>query len=132
MSQHTDDDVEIRNLLAQYCLSLDFDDVEGWVSLFTPDAEYLVYGRTFRGHEGLRKMMSAAPGGLHLGGPPVVNIDGDRAETVQNLLFVERTTNEMRRSVYDDVLVRTENGWRIKRRRCRFIVTDGLSDRPDK
>jgi hypothetical protein len=80
----------------------------------------------------LRKMMSAAPGGLHLGGPPVVNIDGDRAETLQNLLFIERVTNEMRRSVYDDVLVRTENGWRIKSRRCRFIVRDGLSDRPDK
>ncbi len=132
MSQHTDDDVEIRNLLAQYCLTLDFDDVEGWVSLFTPDAEYQVYGRTFRGHDGLRKMMSAAPGGLHLGGPPVVRIDGDRAETLQNLLFIERTTDEMRRSVYDDVLVRTENGWRIKSRRCRFIVKDGLSDRPDR
>jgi hypothetical protein len=124
------DELAIRNLLASYCLRLDLDDVDGWVALFTPDAQYHVYGRAFRGHEGLRKMMAAAPGGLHLGGPPVVTLDGDRATTLQNLLFIERTTNEMRRSVYDDDLVRTAKGWRIQRRRCRFIVADGLSDRP--
>src|ERR1700760_2875759 len=90
------DELAIRNLLAHYCLSLDLDDIEGWVPLFTPDAEYHVYGRAFRGHEGLRKMMSAAPGGLHLGGPPVVTMNGDRATTLQNLLFFERTTGEMR------------------------------------
>jgi hypothetical protein len=125
------DELAIRNLLAQYCLCLDLDDVDGWVALFTADAEYHVYGRAFRGHAGLRKMMSAAPGGLHLGGPPVVTLNGDRATTLQNLLFFERTTGEMRRSVYDDDLVRTPDGWRIQRRRCRFIVADGMSDRPD-
>ena len=29
-----------------------------------------------------------------------------------------------------DLLVRTRDGWRIARRRCQFIVADGLSDRP--
>lgn len=126
------DDAEIRNLLARYCLALDLDDVEGWVALFTPDASYHVYGRAFEGHDGLRKMMAAAPGGLHLGGPPVVErVDDDRATTRQNLLFVERGTSEMRSAVYDDELVRTADGWRIARRRCRFLTADGLSDRPD-
>jgi hypothetical protein len=37
----------------------------------------------------------------------------------------------MRRSVYNDELRRTENGWRIAKRSCRFIVSDGLSDRPE-
>ena len=125
------DDAAIRNLLAHYCVLLDLDDVEGWVGLFTPDATYLVYGRTFVGHDGLRKMMSGAPGGLHLGGPPAIDpIDADHARTMQNLLFIERTTGEMRRSLYDDELVRTPDGWRIASRRCRFIVAAGLSDRP--
>jgi 3-phenylpropionate/cinnamic acid dioxygenase small subunit len=126
-----DDHAEILNLMARYCLLLDLDDVEGWVALFTPDAAYEVYGRTFSGHDGLRRMMSGAPGGLHLGGPPVVDLlDGGRARTQQNLLFIDRTTGESRSAVYHDDLVRTDDGWRIASRRCQFIVPGGLSDRP--
>jgi 3-phenylpropionate/cinnamic acid dioxygenase small subunit len=128
-----EDDAEIRNLLARYCLLLDQDDVEQWVQLFTPDATYSVYGRAFVGHEGLRKMMSAAPGGLHLGGPPAIEaVDDDHALTQQNLLFMERSGGEMRRSLYHDELVRTNEGWRIATRRCQFITAEGLSDRPDR
>jgi 3-phenylpropionate/cinnamic acid dioxygenase small subunit len=126
------DHVAITQLLARYCLTLDQDDVEGWVSCFTPDASFEVYGRSWDGHDGLRKMAGAAPGGLHLGGPPVVEMTGaDEARTQQNLLFVERTTGISRKSVYTDVLRRTPEGWRIARRRCRFIVAGGLSDRPE-
>jgi 3-phenylpropionate/cinnamic acid dioxygenase small subunit len=127
-----DDHVAITNLLARYCLALDLDDVDTWIDLFTPDASYEVYGRSWDGHEGLRKMMRAAPGGLHLGGPPVIDTVGpDEARTTQNLLFVEAKTGVMRRSVYTDELRRTEDGWRIAKRRCQFIVADGLSDRPE-
>jgi hypothetical protein len=127
-----EDDAAIRDLLARYCRCLDLDDVEGWVALFTTDATYHVYGRAFEGHDGLRAMMRGAPGGLHLGGPPVVEgVDADHATTWQNLLFVERGTGQMRSAVYDDELVRTPDGWRIASRRCRFIVADGLADRPD-
>src|SRR5574338_625739 len=63
-----EDHVAICDLLARYCLALDAGDVDGWVALFTPDARYEVYGRSFEGHAGLRRMLSGAPGGLHLGG----------------------------------------------------------------
>jgi uncharacterized protein (TIGR02246 family) len=132
MNPTPEDHVAITNLLARYCLALDLDDVEAWVALFTPDASYEVYGRSWDGHDGLRKMMRHAPGGLHLGGPPVIEMLGDdRARTMQNLLFVERVSGTARRSVYTDELQRTEDGWRIARRHCQFIVADGLSDRPD-
>ena len=130
MSTTTDDHTDIRNLMARYCLTLDLDDVDGWVELFTPEAVYEVYGRAFVGHDGLRGMATAAPGGLHLGGPVVIDIDGDRARTTRNLLFVERTTNEHRHAVYNDDLVRTDAGWRIAHCRCRFHGPDGLTDRP--
>jgi 3-phenylpropionate/cinnamic acid dioxygenase small subunit len=58
-----EDHAAISHLLARYCLTLDHDDVDGWVALFTPDATYQVYGRSFDGHEGLRRMMTGAPGG---------------------------------------------------------------------
>ena len=126
-----EDHAAISNLLARYCLALDLDDVDGWVSLFTPDATYQVYGRVFAGHEGLRAMMGAAPGGLHLGGPPVIDVlDGDRARTTRNLLFVDRSDGVARNAVYTDDLVRTLDGWRIAACRCQFITADGLSDRP--
>ena len=111
MSDPSDRRREIRNLLARYCLTLDLDDVDGWVALFTPDATYHVYGRAFEGHDGLRRMMGGAPGGLHLGGPPVIErVDDDHATTQRNLLFVERASGTMRSAVYDDELVRTPDG----------------------
>lgn len=127
-----EDHADIRNLFARYCLLLDLDDVEGWVGLFTPDAVYQVHGREFTGHDGLRGMVTAAPGGLHLGGPVVVDVDGDAARTTRNLLFVDRSTGETRHAVYDDELVRTVGGWRIIRCRCRFHTPDGLADRPSR
>ncbi len=128
---HADDHAEITNLLARYCLVLDHDDVDGWVSLFVPESTYEVYGRAFTGHDGLREMMAGAPGGLHLGGPPVVELVGaDAARTQQDLMFVDRVTGEMRSAVYDDELVRTDAGWRFVSRCCRFIGPEGLADRP--
>jgi hypothetical protein len=121
----------ISDLLARYCLTLDVDDVDGWVQLFTPDGRFEVYGRSWDGHEGLRRMATGAPGGLHLGGPPVIVVlDDDHARTTRNLLFVERGGSEQRSAVYTDELVRTADGWRIASCRCRFITADGLSDRP--
>ena len=131
MDPGPEDHAAIANLLARYCLALDLDDVEAWVALFTPDASFEVYGRSFVGHDGLRAMMAAAPGGLHLGGPPVVEmVDRDTARTTQNLLFVDRAGGDTRSAVYTDELRRTPEGWRIATRRCRFIVAEGLSDRP--
>jgi hypothetical protein len=132
MPEMADDDAEIRNLLARYCVYLDLDDADGWVGLFTPGAVYQVYGREFAGHEGLRAMATAAPGGLHLGGQVAIELDGDWARTMHNLLFVDRETGENRGAVYDEDLVRTSDGWRIARCRCRFHGPDGLADRPPK
>ena len=127
-----DDHAEIRNLMAKYCLYLDLDDAEGWVGLFTPNALYRVYGREFVGHDGLRSITTGAPGGFHLGGPVVIDLDGDHAHTTRNLLFVERTTGVARHAVYNDDLVRTNDGWRISGCRCRFHTAEGLADRPPK
>lgn len=123
---------EIRNLLAKYCLYLDLDEFEAWADLFTPDGVFEVYGREFAGHQGLRDMAAAAGSGLHLGGPPVIEIEGDRARATRNLLFHKPSEGETRYAVYDDDLVRTADGWRIARTRCRFHGPDGLADRPPK
>jgi ketosteroid isomerase-like protein len=125
-----DDQLEITDLLARYCLALDRHDLDAWVSLFTDDAHYTVFGRTFEDHAGLRAMMDAAPRGLHLGGLPLISVDGDTASVIQNALFVDAVTHESRLAVYSDELVRAETGWRFRSRRCQFIGPDGFGDRP--
>ena len=70
MDPEPEDHVAITNLLARYCLCLDHDDVEGWVALFTPDASFEVYGRSFDGHDGLRAMAKRLPGASTSGDHP--------------------------------------------------------------
>lgn len=126
------DHAAIVNLFATYCLTLDHDEIDRCVELFTEDGSFEVYGHTFQGREKVRKMMVGAPGGLHLGGPAAIDsIEGDVAHTRQNLLFVERESGVMRRAVYTDEVRRVDGEWRIHRRRCQFIVPGGLADRPD-
>jgi hypothetical protein len=58
-------------------------------------------------------------------------LNGDRAVTRQNLLFIQADTQESRLAVYSDDLARTNDGWRIATRRCQFMGFDGvLRDRP--
>ena len=121
-----------RNLLARYCLLLDHNDVDGWVPLLHRHGTYKVYGRTFAGPDGpaadARRRARRAPPGRSAGhraprrrprprpAEPAVCRPGDRRRAGG--------------AVYDDMLVRTDDGWRIAsavplhhRRR--------LGDRPD-
>ena len=124
------DTAEIVNLLALYCHRLDHSDHEGWVDLFTADGRFEVYGRSFEGSDGLLRMAEGAPPGLHMASVPVVDLDGDRATVQQSFLFVDQVTRETRIGWYDDVVVRTSEGWRLEVRRSTFLTPNGPSDRP--
>jgi hypothetical protein len=121
---------EIIDVLAAYGSLLDREQIDEWLELFTPDCEFLVYGRIFHGPEGLRRMTADAPGGLHLGAVPTVKVNGDEARAGQSFLFVDQKTHEQRIGWYDDELVRLDGRWRIARRRCTFLTADGPADRP--
>jgi hypothetical protein len=125
-----DDLAEINILLTRYGSTLDTEDDEGWVALFTPDCRYEVYGRTFEGHDGLRKITGGAAKGLHISAQALVQLDGDRATSRRSFIFVDRTDHSMRIGWYDDDLVRTPDGWRIQVVRCTFIGPDGPQNRP--
>ena len=125
-----EDEVEIRELLAAYALSLDGGDIDQCVRLFTADAEFLVYGRTFAGHGGIGKMFRDAPRGLHLTGVSRIELRGDAATALSQVLFVRTDSLQLRPALYDDELVREDGRWRFRRRRCRFVTSHGLSDSP--
>jgi hypothetical protein len=130
MADTTNDHIEITALAARYGALLDRDRIDEWLELFTPDAAFHVYGRSFDGHAGLRKMAEGAPGGIHMGGLPVITVDTDTAQVGQSFVFVDRATHETRIGWYDDELVRVDGRWLIQTRRCTFATPDGPSDRP--
>ena len=84
----TDDSAAIRELIAAYALALDAGDIDGCVQLFTADAQFLVYGRSFDGHDGIRKMFQDAPRGLHLTGVSRIDVRDDTATARSQVLFV--------------------------------------------
>lgn len=126
-----DDEAAIRDLIARYALALDAGDVDGCVRLFAPDGEFLVYGRTFAGHDGIADMFRAAARGLHLTGVSRIAVDGQRATARSQVLFVRAGDLQLRPALYDDELTRVDGRWRFARRRCSFVTSGGLADNPE-
>src|ERR1700739_1241896 len=126
-----DDKTAIRELIAGYALALDGGDVDGCVQLFVADAEFLVYGRSFAGHDGIAKMFRDAPRGLHLTGVSRIDARDDTATARSQVLFVRAGDLHLRPALYDDELVRVDGRWRFRRRRCRFVTSAGLADSPE-
>jgi uncharacterized protein (TIGR02246 family) len=127
----TDDRAAIHELIAAYALALDAGDIGGCVALFVPDAEFLVYGRSFAGLDGIGTMFRDAPRGLHLTGVSRIDVRGDTATARSQVLFVRAGDLHLRPALYDDELVRADGQWRFQRRRCQFVTSRGLSDSPE-
>lgn len=130
----TDDQAAIRGLFADYALALDAGDIDECLALFEPDAEFIVYGRSFAGNDGIGKMFRDAPRGLHLTGVSRIDVRGDTATARTQVLFVRAGGLHLRPALYDDELVRAPTGsgqWRFRRRRCQFVTSHGLSDTPE-
>ena len=125
------DDRAIRDLLACYALALDTDDVDRCVDLFTDDGEFVVFGREFSGRDQIRAMFESAPRGLHLTGVSSIDVSGDAATARSQVLLVEAGTMHLRPALFDDDLSRDGGRWRFRRRRCQFITSGGLADRPE-
>lgn len=53
------DRAAVADLLAAYGVLLDREALDEWLALFTEDAAFEAFGRTFSGHEGLRKMATS-------------------------------------------------------------------------
>ena len=127
----TNDQAAIRELIAGYALALDAGDIDGCLKLFTDDAEFLVYGRSFAGSDGIGKMFRDAPRGLHLTGVSRINVRDDTASARSQVLFVRAGDLHLRPALYDDELIRVDGHWLFQRRRCRFITSAGLADSPE-
>ena len=82
-----DDRTAIRELLTSYALALDAGDIDDCVQLFTANAEFLVYGRSFAGHDSIGRMFRDAPRGLHLTGVSRIDVRDNIATVRSQVLF---------------------------------------------
>ena len=112
------------DLVLDYAWFRDEHDVEGYVALFTSDAELTLQGQTYRGHSAIRERMQAAAAGpatRHLMSTIRIRPDGpDRATGVSYVTVYASDTPVVEGFAvignYIDEFVRTPQGWRIARR----------------
>ena len=95
------DVIELEQLLARYAVGMTKDDVDAVVEVFTPDGTYSAFGDTYQLAD-FPKLVAAAPKGLFLVGPPVLELDGDTGQGEQPLCFVEQQSHDMRIGYYTD------------------------------
>lgn len=123
----TDDVIEIEQLLARYAVGMTKDDIDAVMDVFTADGTYSAFGDTYTLAD-FPTLVAAAPKGLFLVGPPVLDLDGDTGRGEQPLCFVDQTNHAMRIGWYTDTYQRTSDGWRLRTRSMTFLRKSGARD----
>ncbi len=121
------DAVELEQLLARYALGMTKDDVDSVMQVFTPDGTYSAFGDVYQLAD-FPTLVAAAPKGLFLVGPPVLDLDGDTGTGEQPLCFVDHEDHAMRIGYYTDTYRRTADGWRLQTRAMTFLRKSGARD----
>jgi hypothetical protein len=119
--------VEIHDLCSRYMLLCSQFVEDRWLEVFTADAEYNAFGTPYT-LERFPALLAAAPRGQFIGNMPVVELDGDRANGKQHFVFIDQQTHAMRLGWYNDEYARTDDGWRIRRRKTTFMRKHGGFD----
>jgi len=127
--QEISDRMEINNLLIDYCSAVDAREIDAFDTIFTPDAfiDYTALGG-IKGNleevkEYLKRVLPHFPASQHMIANSRVWLDGDtaRARTMCHnpMVMVVPESGEQVAFYglwYIDQLVRTDAGWRIRRR----------------
>jgi hypothetical protein len=140
-----EDRLEILELLARYCWAIDCDDGSAWAATFTPDGVFhsLLLDRSFSGHDELvgmietlkqRRLEGPDRNLIHVPANVVLEPrDDGKVRLVAQLLGPRRRADDgadFAIGWYDDVVVRTDDGWRFEVRRHRHWPDPDLGGSP--
>jgi uncharacterized protein (TIGR02246 family) len=126
------DEEAVRRLITLYSQLLDDGRLDEWAQLFTEDAVFSVWGRTYEGRaairDGIGGMQPEHPG-KHVAFATVVDLDGDTARAWTDFVAVADTgPGEWGRSYaiataarYHDRLVRADGRWSFRERHIRMV-----------
>jgi uncharacterized protein (TIGR02246 family) len=131
-----EDEDGIRRTISEYSQRCDDGRFDVWSELFTEDGRFVVAGNATVGREPIRKMMEAMlpPGsrGKHITSNTIVDIDGHRAASSTDYLFVRPTPTGptiVAAGRYHDRLVREGTHWRFEERTITMLGdSDGTAD----
>ncbi len=142
MSQN-DDKAEIIEALNMYAFALDARRWDLFDRVFTQDVE-AVFGPAGAAWSGLEEFKSSfamfhdtLDSHVHTMMGQLVHVDGDTAHAFSygNWLLVREAAEGgpswLGTGYYDDELVRTDGGWRIKRRVCKLLSWSGNPSVPE-
>jgi uncharacterized protein (TIGR02246 family) len=126
--QRLEDTEAIRRLFMEYRRLLDRRDFAAYARLFAEDGEWLGNLGRAKGHAEIEQLLVRTLDGwagessahLHLVDNVVIDVDGDRATAQSTWVYITRdfSDNPVLSLIghYEDVLTRTEAGWRFLRR----------------
>ncbi len=127
-----DDEDQVKGTLARYCQLLDDGDFDGWIELFSDDAQLLFGGTTHEGRPSIRgymeKVQPPEGRGKHITANVLVDVDGDAASAHTDYLFVRPTAEGLvlvATGRYHDQLVRDGEAWRFSRREITLLAPAG-------
>jgi 3-phenylpropionate/cinnamic acid dioxygenase small subunit len=122
-----EDKESIRELLARYCFLLDGYKLGEFAALFTADGEWISRNGTAKGPAAIEALLRGlvpepAPGRRrkHFTANVIIDLAGDSATVISNFLVVRDSEAGPVVAVagtYDDVVVRTGQGWKFKSRK---------------
>lgn len=121
---------DIRDLVARYNFAFDERDVDAYLACWTEDGfvERRNSKPSCRGHAQLAALVRGFPvEGRHISTDLVIDLEGDIATMRHYLLYLDmRPPGEISMfGVWNDVVVRTPDGWKFKER-----IFDPLTIRP--
>ena len=125
-----EDIIELQQVLARYATAMTKLDVETVTTdVFAPEGTYSAFGETYTLAD-FPALVEAAPKGLFLVGPPVLdlNVDAGTGTGEQPLCFIDQTNHHMRIGWYADTYRRTDAGWRLVTRKMTFLRKSGARD----
>jgi hypothetical protein len=124
MTLSADDKIAIQELSNTHVKYLDAHEVDAWAGLWLPEGKFIATYGTFTGHDEIKEFIRGhiaagkEDGARHVLTNYVIEGDGDRA-TVYSLVVkiqVEKAPFIIATGVYNDVVVRTADGWRFESR----------------
>lgn len=122
MSLALEDKLAIHELLATHLRHLDNHDVDAWTQCWVPEGRFVATYGTNVGHEEIRGFLQGhiaagkEDGARHLATNVIVSGEGDKVNVYSLVvkLQVEKPPFIIATGVYNDVVVRTNEGWRFE------------------
>jgi hypothetical protein len=115
---------EIQALYARYNYAVDSSNPEMYGGVFTPDGEFVAGERTLKGRKAIgaiaqgRGPVKARPTIHHVGSSVLIEPSAEGAKGSSYVVLMDLSKNPAISGggVYEDVIVRTSEGWRFKKR----------------